>query len=290
MKDKVLCDYCNKEFSKYGLKNHIAITHLGLTRGNKGKKSWCRGLTKETDERINNLSIKISVSLKGKKRKPLSELHKEKVSKGMKKAHSEGRAWNIGKSRWNNEPSYPEKFFMNVIENEFDDKNYVREYSVGKYSIDFAWPDKKIAIEIDGAQHERFEEYKLRDQTKDQLLESLGWKVQRINWKTFSNDTINIISFLKDFVNHGIILELNVDFNKVKIDKKRILIEEKIKLIENSNINFGEYGWVGKVSKILNITPQKVNQWIKNNMFEFYQEKCFKRTLLREVYPLPDKQ
>lgn len=28
----------------------------------------------------------------------------------MKLAHKEHRAHNIGQSRWNNEPSYPEKF------------------------------------------------------------------------------------------------------------------------------------------------------------------------------------
>ena len=34
----------------------------------------------------------------------------------MKRAHAEGRAHNIGTCRWNNEPSYPEQFFMKVIE------------------------------------------------------------------------------------------------------------------------------------------------------------------------------
>lgn len=61
----------------------------------------------------------------------------------MKIAHKEGRAWNIGKSRWHNEASYPENFFIKVIENEFEDKNYKREFNIGIYSIDFAWPHKK---------------------------------------------------------------------------------------------------------------------------------------------------
>jgi hypothetical protein len=49
-------------------------------------------------------------------------------SNSMKKAHADGRAWNIGRSRWNNEPSWPEKWFIQVIENEFNDKVYEREY------------------------------------------------------------------------------------------------------------------------------------------------------------------
>jgi len=68
----------------------------------------------------------------------------------MTKAHKEGRAHNIGESRWNNEPSYPERWFMKVIENEFEDKNYTREYPFHRFSLDFAWIEKKKCIEIDG--------------------------------------------------------------------------------------------------------------------------------------------
>ena len=33
---------------------------------------------------------------------------------------------------------------------------------------------------------------------------------------------------------------------------------------------------VGKVAEILGITPQKTGRWMKRNMLEFYNEKCFK--------------
>ena len=101
----------------------------------------------------------------------------------MKLSHKNGLAHNIGKCRWNNEPSYPEKWFMEVIENEFDNKNYIREYPFFKYSLDFAWPELKICIEIDGEQHQRFDDYKERDKQKDLLLKQNGWKELRINWK-----------------------------------------------------------------------------------------------------------
>lgn len=125
---------------------------------------------------------------------------KEKISQSMKKAHKEGRAWNIGKSRWNNLPSYPETFFMQVIENEFIDKNYTREYPLGIFSLDFAWTDKKKCIEIDGDQHIRFEEYKQRDQRKDLFLKENGWQVLRITWKEMFKDTKMYIKLAKDFI------------------------------------------------------------------------------------------
>jgi len=125
---------------------------------------------------------------------------KAKLAAKMKARHDNGTAWNIGKSRWNNEPSWPEKFFIQVIENEFEDKNYSREYPVGIYAIDFAWPDKKLAIEIDGEQHQRFDEVKARDKRKDQVLAEAGWKVLRIEWKKMFKDTKTYIGIAKQFI------------------------------------------------------------------------------------------
>jgi len=65
-----------------------------------------------------------------------------------------------------------------------------------------------------------------------------------------------------------------------KIEKEKIKkqeIQNKIDLILNSDIDFSKYGWVQKVSEILKISPQKVGKWMKRNMLEFYNTKCFKR-------------
>lgn len=105
-------------------------------------------------------------------------------------------------SRWNNEQSYPEKFFSLVIENEFDEKNYRTEFSIGKYALDFAWVDKKKAIEIDGEQHYRFEEYRVRDNKKDQLCEELGWKILRIRWIEMFKNTKEWIQIAKNFIHN----------------------------------------------------------------------------------------
>ena len=118
----------------------------------------------------------------------------------MKVAHNEGRAWNIGMSRWNNEPSYPEIFFMKVIENEFIDKEYKTEHPMSIYSFDFAWIDKMKAIEIDGSQHERFDEIKDRDNRKDMLATKNGWQVLRIKWKDMFNDPQKWIKIAYEFI------------------------------------------------------------------------------------------
>lgn len=76
------------------------------------------------------------------------------------------------------EPSYPEKYFISLFENE-QIAGYERELKVGRWFIDFAFTDKKIAIEIDGKQHK---DRKHLDEQKDNFLIENGWKVFRIEW------------------------------------------------------------------------------------------------------------
>lgn len=176
-----ICKYCNTEFKN------------GKQLG--GHMVWCK---LNPDLEISRCRLQLSST-----DKTVSSSTKDKISKSMKIAHGEGRAWNIGKSRWNNEPSYPEKFFMKVIENEFEDKQYIREFPFIKYSIDFAWPHLKMAIEIDGEQHERFPEYAERDRLKDELLIENGWKILRISWKELYNNTKEKIQESKEFIMGG---------------------------------------------------------------------------------------
>ena len=135
---------------------------------------------------------------------PVDTNARKKISNAMKKAHAEGRAWNIGKSRWKGTPSYPESFFMRVIQNEFPDKDYTYEYPVNDgirhYSIDFAWINKKKYIELDGEQHQRFHEYQERDQRKDKFLQENGWVGLRIAWKDMFNNPQEWINRAKEFI------------------------------------------------------------------------------------------
>ena len=51
-----------------------------------------------------------------------------------------------------------------------------------------------------------------------------------------------------------------------------------VQVIEKCNIDFSKYGWVKEVSKLLNISPQKVSRWMKRYCPEIYYNSCFKRT------------
>lgn len=58
-------------------------------------------------------------------------------------------------------------------------ESYEREYQVGKYLVDFAFVDKKIAVEVDGKQHDEVDQV-IHDVDKDVFLENNGWRVYRI--------------------------------------------------------------------------------------------------------------
>ena len=172
------------------------------------RKVWNKDKTKKSDSRI----AKAAETFKRRyannefvlnNNSPSIEI-KQKISESMKIAHLEGRAWNIGKSRWNNKPSYPELLFMRIIENEFTDKEYIREYPIGIYSFDFAWPHLKKAIEIDGEQHQRFQEYIDRDIRKDNFSRDNGWKTLRISVKDLFNDPKTFIDNSISFIHSNV--------------------------------------------------------------------------------------
>jgi len=85
---KVICPICDKEFSKFGIANHIRSKHE--RKNNYSPGGWNKGLTKETDERVKkfgetysrNIKLgKIKPSMKGKKH---TKRTKEKIGEAIK--------------------------------------------------------------------------------------------------------------------------------------------------------------------------------------------------------------
>ena len=126
-------------------------------------------------------------------RKHCSEARKRVIQKNG------GIWWN---SRSKCKRSYAEEWTLKVIKNEFQDQNFVEEYHLGRWFMDFAWPNKKCYIEIDGSQHE-WPERKKNDEEKDTFYKSLGWKVLRLSWKYIYLNTQEAIAKMKDFIDNA---------------------------------------------------------------------------------------
>lgn len=194
--EELRCKFCGKSCKNLNsLKCHERLCPSNPDRiyvsHTKGLKPWNTGKNKETDVRLKEKGISLSEKFRSGelihswKGKHHSEETKLKISKSMIKAQKEGRAYNIGQCRWNNKHSWPEQWLIEVLKNEFqmiEHIDYETEYSFGRFSLDFAWPNRKICIEVDGKQHDTDEAQKIRDKAKDLLLKDDGWKELRIPW------------------------------------------------------------------------------------------------------------
>ena len=171
-----------------------------------GRAPWNKGKKKDQDSRIAAQAAHLkarydSGDLKSHwEGKHLLDSAKKKLSEAMKKAHREGRAHNIGECRWNKEHSYPEKWWIKVLENEFnlrEDIDYQTEYHYYRFNLDIAFPEEKICIEIDGEQHYTDKAQIIRDKNKDYLLKLDGWKELRIRWLDCYHDPKKYIAKVK---------------------------------------------------------------------------------------------
>lgn len=127
---------------------------------------------------------------------------REKISKMMKE-----RVENGSHKGWltRNIISYPEKFFINVLDNnnlKYEHNKVIKQKDLGinnmsNYFLDFYFDDKRIDLEIDGNQHKYRKEH---DNLRDELLENNGIHVYRIKW-------LNPIN------------EINKDYLKIEINK-----------------------------------------------------------------------
>jgi very-short-patch-repair endonuclease len=75
---------------------------------------------------------------------------------------------------------------MKVLDN--NSIHYEHELPCGRYFIDLALEKQKIALEIDGKQHEYLDR-KASDAKKDKFLVDNGWRVYRIKWKSINNES-----------------------------------------------------------------------------------------------------
>ena len=127
-----------------------------------------------------------SENITDEKRKEMSDRGKEAIKKQA--AEGKWKGWN-GRG----EPSFPEKYITSLLKKDGYVKNTDYKFNLPccGYFIDFAFEDIKIALEVDGKQHD-YPENKERDEKKEKALEDDGWTVVRLRWynvKTTSGKT-----------------------------------------------------------------------------------------------------
>lgn len=232
--------------------------------------------------------------------------HSKESKEKMKQKKLEFFKLRTGETAWERrnqgKMSYLEKWFYDEIiikENLLSKYDIINEYCEYPYSIDFAFLNIKLAIELDGACHfTNGNKRKESDLKKNKLLKSKGWNIFRIAY--FENQTEVKERFLKLLKENNFKFSQKVYDNKlikynkikeernvkkiniiksnqkIKFDKNLKLVENRKQLILNSNINFSKSGWVNKTSILLNLSHSMVSKFMKKYMNEFYL-KCYKR-------------
>lgn len=300
----MICDICGKEtknmigFSRH-LKNHNLSVLDYFIEFKKFEIPKCK-CGKELNY-INGLTFsKTCGNTKCKKSHKMDNKTKLKISKSMKKLSKEGKlkGWSTNKDK--NRRSYPEKFFIKLMEmnNLFEKYTIKEKLPFGKYFLDFAFLEIKSDVEIDGQQHFVTEEAMLHDEKRDKYTLNKGWKVYRITWLELKNNPKKEIEKLKIWLkdNSNRYHKYNVEevleklkkpepkFKHINGDKK-----EKLKdIILKNDVDFSKKGWIKKISVVVEKEIglngcKNMYRWIKNNMTDFHKERCYKRTKKEKI-------
>jgi very-short-patch-repair endonuclease len=155
------------------------------------------------------------------------ECSKINISIKMKENFKNGiiKGWHINRDE--NRRSYPEKFFIEVMNNNdlFKRFKIKEKFSYGKYFIDFLFIELKLIVEIDGEQHFKSDESIKHDGIRDEYFLSEGFKIYRIRWKNLFHNTkseINeFLSFLNDIETQNYRKYSIENCTWQKVDKKR---------------------------------------------------------------------
>jgi very-short-patch-repair endonuclease len=310
----IFCSKCKLKFdSSLGLYSHESKCKLTenliidlvndyviklLTISDINKKYGCsKNLIKMIlGDRVRSVSESLIISKKNKNRK-LTEEHKDKIRVSRlnyMKNNPEKTAWRLSNL------SYPEKLFLDKIKELELDKKYliVRERSVFPYFVDFAFENEKIAIEIDGSQHEN-EDRKNSDIKKDELLNELGWIVIRFSAKKIISDLDECIKIVTSHIIDGLNKPYDVcgvylynDIKNIKIIADRFkkckcgnIIEKKTNMCrvcdaknqrkvqrppyEQLLLEVGEIGYVA-TGKKYGVSDNSIRKWIR--MYKKYGE------------------
>ncbi|GAA2382291.1 type IV toxin-antitoxin system AbiEi family antitoxin domain-containing protein [Gordonia cholesterolivorans] len=79
---------------------------------------------------------------------------------------------------------------------------WVQQFPTGRWRLDFAWPDHRLAVEISGWSFHRDPRRHGNDLAKANHLQSLGWRELQFNWHMINDRPSDCIQQVIDALNH----------------------------------------------------------------------------------------
>lgn len=152
------------------------------------------------------------------------------------------------------------------------------------FSVDIAFPDIKYGIEVNGNQHyEADGSLKPYYADRHRVFEDHGWTLLELHYSLcFNDDLLEKVITLRHVADYTSFIAKHLE-QKSAMKKRQssgvprgaAIRTRNLEKWEPSkeliaNIDVSKFGWVGEVSKILGITPQHVNRWMKLHLPETY--------------------
>jgi len=175
--EKVLCPYCGELFAKGSIGGHISAVHT-----NNGMFS-VEARKRAMNTRRQNKAYRCYLSQRIKKKNPLSKKGpRDKMTNTIRQMVANGELvpyGNLGIYGNGGIPTKAEEYILTRYQNAHYQhvvapSDGIRPYH---YKIDFAFPSRKIGLEIDGPSHANRQD---ADRKKDARLNTLGWTIIRV--------------------------------------------------------------------------------------------------------------
>jgi very-short-patch-repair endonuclease len=135
---------------------------------------------------------------RGRTMKRHSKETKEKISKARIKYLTENPHKVPYLLNHSSKKSYPEQIFENALISS-GIAGWTYAYQHGIYEYDFAWPEQKIDVEIDGSTH-LLEHVKMIDARRDEFSKEKGWVVLRFTARQVKKDVMSCIAELRKYL------------------------------------------------------------------------------------------
>jgi very-short-patch-repair endonuclease len=279
-------EYISKKLSFYQLYKLYKINAV-YAKERLIKQSKFRSLSESISEGRKKINFHLTDEQKA---------HLSKKRKQYLKLHPYENAWKRGTI------SYGEKLFKNLIErlNLTEKYDIIREFSIYPYYLDFAFLNIKLNVEIDSSIHWTEKGLKY-DSKRDKFLISQGWKIYRIPYfklKSLEFDNMfkkylelieiqpKICSFSKDVIENKE-FQKNKNAQRQKEWQEELLKkkQQKIETFKNNflnikNVDFSKFGWLSKISEILQISHTHIKRLLKLHFPEILQIAFKKRKFL----------
>lgn len=310
------CKVCGSKFRiRSELFSHISESNHRVIPNHKKELHKCQYCNKEWITTISHFHnhenhCTANPNRSAMKGRPHSNEEKKLISEKRKEylaAHPDKHVWKRH-SKFTSVSCNDLKEFLR-----FNNYSFIEEASIipnRNFAVDICFPDKMIAIEVNGNQHYDTTTMELSSyyQERHDIIESFGWTVIEVPYnKAYSNEFRNSLCQLLNGANVDISTfnykyecmnihekaaakrkayndKLEVANKNGTLDKNGRLSGNKIdagelnrrkELILNSGVDLTKFGWVNKVASVTGLSERVI--YLTVNSFDDLKSKVFRR-------------